>query len=274
MSQSHPSLVWGQDDSSTHLGIGPLEEHPKKTARIYLFRSFEFDELRSELRSHGRPIELHTTPMRLLAYLIRNRDRVVSKDEILDHVWAGTAVSEGALTSALWELRRAVRDDGTRQEIVRTERGRGFRFAAPIEESFSGSSPPMTALAILPFLDLSLDGDQEHFVDGLVEELTHCLAQFEELQVVSRTSSFAYKDRPGNICAIAGELGVGSIVEGSVRGSGQEIRITVQLIRAGDGYHMWSGCYDGSLARPLAFQRETAREVAARTAERIAASCR
>ena len=240
----------------------------------YLFRSFEFDEQRSELRSNGRPIALHATPMRLLAYLIRNRDRVVSKDELLDHVWAGTAVSESAMTTALCELRRAVRDDGARQEIVRTERGRGFRFVAPVEGAFSGSSPVVTALAILPFLDLSLDGDQEPFVDGLVEELTHCLSQFEELQVVSRTSSFAFKDRQLNICAIAGELGVGSIVEGSVRGSGQEIRITVQLIRAEDGYHLWSGCYDGSLVRPLALQQETAREVATQTAARIGSSSR
>lgn len=274
MSHSHPSLAWGQDRSSPQLGIGSFEEQPSESGRIYVFRSFELDEHRSELRSNGRPIEVHTTPMRLLIYLIRNRDRVVSKEEILERVWAGTAVSEGALTSALWELRRAVGDDGARQDIVRTERGRGFRFVAPVEELVSGSSPPETAVALLPFLGLTLDGDQAHFVDGLVEELTHCLSQLEKLQVVSRTSSFAYEDRPGNVRAIARELGVDTIVEGSVRGSGHEIRILVQLTRAGDGHHLWSWCYDGSLARPLALQRETAREAAARTADRIASSCR
>jgi len=274
MSQSLSSLPWSQQRSSTQPVSGPHEAHPSIAATIYRFRTFEFDVQQSELRGDGHLIELHCTPMRLLAYLIRNRDRVVSKEEILDHVWTGTAVSESALTSALWELRRAVRDDGKLQEIVRTERGRGFRFVAPVEESISGPSTPGTSIAILPFLDLGLDIDHEHFVDGLVEEITHCLSQFEDLLVVSRTSSFAYRDSPRNIRAIASELGVGSIVEGSVRGSGHEIRIIVQLIRAGDGYHLWSGCYDGSLDRPLELQRETACEVAARTAEQIASSCR
>ncbi|MFQ5515895.1 MAG: hypothetical protein ACE5FG_15920, partial [Myxococcota bacterium] len=109
--------------------------------------------------------------------------------------------------------------------------------------------------------------------DGQVEQLTHCLSQQQGLKVVSRTSSFAYRDRLMNIRAIASDLGAGGIVEGSVRGAGREIRIAVQLIRARDGCHLWSACYHGSLAYPLALQRKTAREAAARIAERIAESC-
>jgi TolB-like protein len=274
MSQSHSSLVQGQERSSLHPSIDSYGEHPSEPVRTYLFRSFELDLRQSELRSGGRAIQVRSTPLRLLTYLIRNRDRVVSKNEILDHVWAGTAVSEGALTSALREVRRAVRDDGVRQGIVRTERGRGFRFVAPVEELVPGTHPPENTVAVLPFLDLGPDRSHEQFADGVVEEITHCLSQFEKLQVASRTSAFAYKDRPGDVRTIAKELGVAHIVEGSVRGSGDEIRITAQLIRAEDGYHLWSECYDGSLARPLALQRETALDVAARAAERIVSSSR
>ena len=145
MSQSHSSLAQGQERSSLHPSIDSYGEHPSEPVRIYLFRSFELDPHRSELRSGGRPIEVRSTPLRLLTYLIRNRDRVVSKNEILDHVWAGTAVSEGALTSALWELRRAVRDDGVRQEMVRTERGRGFSFVAPVEGAAASLGPRVQA---------------------------------------------------------------------------------------------------------------------------------
>jgi TolB-like protein len=200
--------------------------------------------------------------LRLLIYLLEHRNHTISKEKLLDCVWPDSYVGENALTSAICELRRALDDDGAAQDLIRTERGRGYRFIANVEEySAPQSSSPITTVAVLPFVDMSRDGDHGYLADGLTEELIHALAKVHLLQVVSRTSAFAFKHKREDLCAIAAELHTGTIVEGSVRISDNRARVTAQLIGAADGYHLWSQTYDRPLDDVLALEEEIAQEI-------------
>jgi TolB-like protein/lipoprotein NlpI len=127
---------------------------------------------------------------------------------------------------------------------------------APVAESAAGPS-----IAVLPLVNLSSDKEQEYFSDGLTEELLNLLAQVPGLHVAARTSAFAFKGKSENIGEIARTLHVSTVLEGSVRKAGEQIRITTQLINAADGYHLWSATYDRKLTDVFAIQDEIARAV-------------
>jgi len=130
------------------------------------------------------------------------------------------------------------------------------------------SSPNSTAIAsaasvaVLPFVNMSNDPDNEYFSDGLTEELLNVLAKISELKVAARTSSFHFKGQTGDVAEIGRRLGVATVLEGSVRKSGSHFRITAQLINAADGYHMWSETYDRELDDIFAIQDEISSSVA------------
>jgi TolB-like protein/Flp pilus assembly protein TadD len=128
----------------------------------------------------------------------------------------------------------------------------------PSPEAFS---PPAHSIAVLPFVNVSGDKDQEYFSDGLTEELLNSLATIEGLQVAARTSSFSFKEHP-DIATVAHKLNVGAVLEGSVRRSAHTIRITAQLINAVTGFHLWSKTYDRDLGDVLKLQTEIATAVA------------
>jgi TolB-like protein/Tfp pilus assembly protein PilF len=127
----------------------------------------------------------------------------------------------------------------------------------------AASAPPSASVAILPFVNLSPDRDNEYFSDGMTEELTNALAQVPGLRVASRTSAFAFKGRSVDACRIGERLRVASLVEGSVRKLGDRIRVTAQLINAADGYHLWSQTYERTLDDVFGLQEELARAIAA-----------
>ena len=135
--------------------------------------------------------------------------------------------------------------------------------AAPALESASATAfnPPPHSIAVLPFVNLSGDKDQEYFSDGLTEELLNSLAEINELQVAARTSSFSFKEHP-DIATVAHKLNVGAVLEGSVRRSAHTIRVTAQLINAVTGFHVWSKTYDRDLGDVLKLQTEIATAVA------------
>ena len=131
----------------------------------------------------------------------------------------------------------------------------------------NNSSPDITAsvdksIAVLPFADLSQDQDQEWFADGLAEEILNALARTPDLMVASRTSTFAYKGSDKDLRVIADELGVAHILEGSVRRAGERLRVTAQLIRASDGFHLWSENYDRDAADVIDMQEDLAIKIA------------
>lgn len=119
----------------------------------------------------------------------------------------------------------------------------------------------LRSIAVLPFVNMSDDKDNEYFSDGMTEEILNALAKVPELRVASRTSSFAFKGMVKDVLDIADELRVGAVVEGSVRKSGERVRVTAQLISAHDGYHLWSETYDGDLEDIFKLQDKIARAV-------------
>jgi TolB-like protein len=125
------------------------------------------------------------------------------------------------------------------------------------------ASPPSPSLAVLPFADMSPNQDHEYLADGMAEEILNVLSSSRSLPVIARSSSFSFKDRKDDIATIARQLGVSHIVEGSVRRSGDRIRVTVQLIRAADETHVWSAAYNRDRVDVLQLQDEIARSVAA-----------
>ena len=118
------------------------------------------------------------------------------------------------------------------------------------------------SIAVLPFADLSQAGDQEWFADGLAEEILNALVKTPDLQVAARTSSIQYKGTEKDISTIAQELGVAHVLEGSVRSAADRIRVTAQLIRASDGFHLWSENYDRDVADMIGIQEDLATNIA------------
>jgi TolB-like protein/Flp pilus assembly protein TadD len=121
---------------------------------------------------------------------------------------------------------------------------------------------PQSSIAVLAFEDMSPDKDQGYFCDGLTEEIINDLARVQGLRIASRTSSFAYKDKPEDIRVIGQKLNVESVLEGSVRKTGNHLRITTQLINVADGYHIWSRSYDREVKDIFAIQLEIANSIA------------
>lgn len=126
----------------------------------------------------------------------------------------------------------------------------------------SDFAPPPHSVGVLPFVNMSGDKDQEYFSDGLSEELVNALALIDELQVAARTSSFSFKGQALDVETIGHKLHVGAVLEGSVRRSGNTVRVTAQLINASNGFHIWSHTYDRDLKDVLAVQSDIATAVA------------
>jgi protein kinase/serine/threonine-protein kinase len=249
------------------------------------FGAFELDLAHRDLRKDGAVVPLHATPLRLLIYLVRNRERPISKQELFDAVWAGVVVSDAALASALKEVRRALGDDGATQRCIATERGRGYRWIAPVEvrspaaraasarlADLPAPAPRERRLAVLPFKSLTADRDDQYFADGVTEDIVAHVSRLRGLSVVSSTSSSRYLGSAKSLREIAGELAVGFVVEGSVRREGRRVRIVSQLIDAETDTHLWAETYDRELADIFEIQHDVATRIAAALRAELSAS--
>ncbi|MGO9852860.1 MAG: TIR domain-containing protein [Steroidobacteraceae bacterium] len=137
-----------------------------------------------------------------------------------------------------------------------------FWISKQLTPSAAAFAPPAHSVAVLPFVNMSGDKEQEYFSDGLTDELLNSLAQVSELQVAARTSAFSFKGKDTDIGTIARKLNVGAVLEGSVRRSGNTVRVTTQLINAITGFHLWSHTYDRDLGDVLKLESEIAAAVA------------
>ena len=220
------------------------------------------DVERRELRRGGEPIALEPQVFDLLVHLIRNRERVVSKDDLIANVWGGRIVSDSTVTTRINGARKAVGDDGAAQRVIRTIPRKGVRFVAEVRDgaekpaavAISLELPNKPSIAVLPFTNLSGDPEQEYFVDGMVEEIITALSRIHWLFVIARTSSFTYKGQAINLKRVGQELGVRYVLEGSVRKAGQRVRITGQLIDTATGAHLWADRFDGTFDDIFDFQ--------------------
>jgi TolB-like protein/Flp pilus assembly protein TadD len=239
----------------------------------YLFENYAFDTDRRELHRGADVISIAPQVFDLLDYLIRNRERVVSKDDLIDAIWNGRVVSEAALTTRLNVARTAIGDSGEEQRLIKTLPRKGFRFVGPVVEAQGDAGaavadnslePPKPALtlpdkpsiAVLPFANLSSDLEQDYFADGMVDDITTALSRFKLLFVIARHSSFTYKGRAVDIKQVGRELGVRYVLEGSVRKAAGKVRITCQLIDATTGAHLWADRFEGDLGDIFALQDE------------------
>jgi TolB-like protein len=230
---------------------------------IYTFQHYSLDVERRELRRGQDLVPVEPQVLDLLQYLIRNRDHVVSKDELIAAVWNGRIISESAVSSRITAVRQAVGDSGEQQRLIRTVARKGFRFVGEIQESsredahpaLQGAAkaaaalvlPDKPSIAVLPFQNLSGDPEQEYFADGVVEDIISALSCKRWLFVIARNSSFTYKGRTVDVKQVGRELGVRYVLEGSVRKAANRVRITGQLIDAATGAHLSADRFDGDL---------------------------
>lgn len=238
---------------------------------IYRFGRHFLDTDSLELRADEEAITAEPQVFRLLQFLIENRDRVVSKDDIIETVWNGRIVSDSALTYAVKEARRILGDNGKAQTVIRTLPRRGFRFVADVIEEDADSISSLSAraslasgkpsVAVLPFDNMSDDPDQEYFSDGLVEDVITTLSKIERIRVIARNSTFVYKGQAIDLRRVAEELGVRYVLKGSVRRGGERLRVTAQLIDAADGGHLWAERYNRRVDDLFDIQDEIAKEI-------------
>ena len=229
------------------------------------FEDFALDIAASELSRAGATVPIEPQVFDLLVLLAQNHDRVVTKDEIIETVWNGRIVSDGAISTRINALRRALGDDGTDQRLIKTIHGRGFRFGVSPDVAIREPNAPTPAnagtkpsIAILPFQPLSGDIELEYFADGIAEDIINALSRFHDLSVIARNSSFIFKGTSTPARDIAAQLGVKYVLDGSVRQLGQRIRVAVQLIDANADQTIWSDRYDGDLSDIFAVQDEIA----------------
>jgi TolB-like protein/Flp pilus assembly protein TadD len=237
----------------------------------YLFENYAFDTDRRELHRGADVVSVAPQVFDLLDYLIRNRERVVSKDDLITAIWNGRIVTDAALTTRLNAARTAIDDSGEEQRLIKTLPRKGFRFIGPVLEvqepgctavTDNRVEPPKPALmlpdkpsiAILPFTNLSSDPDQDYFADGIVDQITTALSRFKLLFVIARYSSFTYKGKAVDIKQVGRELGVRYVLEGSVRKAAGKVRIIGQLIDAATGMHIWADQFEGDLSDIFALQ--------------------
>ena len=238
----------------------------------FSFVGHTLDTDRRELRRGAEAVAVEPQVFDLLVYLVENRDRVVSKDDLIASVWGGRIVSDSTLTSRINAARKAIGDNGDDQKLIRTIARKGLRFVGDIQPQAIGIDAPRSesphehnrpAIAVLPFVNMSGDPDQEYFSDGISEDIITALSKLRWFFVIARNSSFTYKGKAVHMKQIAEELGVGYVIEGSVRKSGDRVRITAQLNDVTTGSHVWAEHYDRGIADVFAVQDEITEAIVA-----------
>ena len=199
---------------------------------LYLFGDCALDTNRRELRREGRRVDVEPQVFDLLEFLIRSRDRVVSRDDVFAAVWHGRIVSESTLSSRINAARTAIGDDGTAQRLIRTVLRKGIRFVGTVreEQDVSVEQPSATpaateqtsltaiegpSIAVLPFTNMSGDAESDYFADGMAEEIITALSHCPGLKVIARNSSFTYKGRATDVRQVGRELELASCWKGA-----------------------------------------------------------
>jgi TolB-like protein len=248
----------------------------------FVFGDHILDADRRELTRGCEAIAVTPQVFDLLLYLVQNRERVVSKDDLLQAVWGRRLVSESTLASHINAVRKAIGDSGEEQRLVRTLARKGFRFVGDVRQAESSSAPGLPegvppasndavvnppalpdkpSIAALPFANLSGDPEQEYFADGVVEDIVSALSRIRWLFVIARNSSFTYKGRAVDVKQVGRELGVRYVLEGSVRKAANRVRITGQLIDATTGTNIWADRFEGTLDDIFELQDQVATSV-------------
>jgi len=265
----------------------------------YRVAQFEIDPTRHEVRRAGEAVHIEPQVFDLIVHLMRNRDRIVSKDELIETIWNGRIISEAALSSRVNGARRVLGDNGNDQVFIKTLHKRGFRFVADVQEvsitqdhdiplapaavaqdrasieveldslddvvseSIRAEAVTRSSIAVMPFGNMSGDPENDYFSYGLTEDIIRLLARNRWLSVISRHSTMAFQDRSVDPREVGRQLAVKYLVFGSVRKIRDAVRITAELVRTVDGEQLWSETYDLQLESIFEIQEEMATQIAA-----------
>lgn len=237
----------------------------------FTFGPFVLDVHRGMLLREGRPVAVSSKGLQLLEALLAARGQVLTKPELMRRAWSGTAVEESNLSVQIAALRKQLGPAADGTDWIATIPRVGYRFAGPPESA--SVKPPdepkrpqegerRPSIAVLPFANMSEEKEQEYLADGITEDIINALTRLRWFFVIARNSSFAYKGKTVSAKQVAQELGVQYLLEGSVRRSGQHVRISAQLIDAVSDKHIWAERYDLEFTEVFAVQDEIAERVA------------
>jgi TolB-like protein/DNA-binding winged helix-turn-helix (wHTH) protein/Tfp pilus assembly protein PilF len=301
--------------------IGKLDRRLLMLQESIHFEGFELDPGSFELRRDGRIVKLERIPLQLLFLLAENRQRLVTREEILQDIWGENLFvdADNSINTAVRKARQALKDDPENPRFLRTVPGKGYRFTAQVDTVTSSApvegfgppiqppneipeaasdlahvrpqfqkwlmwsavglvalvcaalvirsrtnfprrtSPRKVMLAVLPFVNLSGNPNEEYLADGMTEEIITQLGSLDpNLGVIARTSSMQYKGAQKGAAQVARELGVDYLLEGSVRRDEQRVRVSAQLIQASDQTHLWAADFDRDRGDVLRLQSDLA----------------
>jgi TolB-like protein/tetratricopeptide (TPR) repeat protein len=242
----------------------------------YRFGRFELNPTTRQLLAEGLPVALGARAFDVLLALIERRERLVTKEELLELAWPGLVVEENNLQVQISALRRILGP-----QSIATVAGRGYRFSAVLgadkalpaaASAVAASSHEPPSIAVLPFLNMGADPEKDYFADGITEDVITELSRWRSLAVTSRNSTFRFKGKSVDMQQAGRELGVRFLVKGSVRLMGERIRITAQLIDAETGNHVWGERFDRPMADLFAVQDEVVRTIVGTLVGRVQAS--
>ena len=257
-------------ESRANAGISP--GLLRMSSQHVSFGSYRFEPATARLWGGEREVKLTRKAAAVLGALIERAGQPVTKQELFASVWGNTVVSDDALTTCIQELRKALGDDAKQPRYIETRHRYGYCFVAELArtEPVAAARAPgaeadpsdLPAIAVLPFMDMSPNRDQDYFCEGLAEELIDALTHVDGLRVAARSSAFQFRQDGVDMREVGRILGVGSVVEGSVRRAGDQLRVTVQLIDVVTGYHKWSQRFERTFGDVFAIQDEIAAKVA------------
>jgi adenylate cyclase len=239
------------------------------------------DPALDEIVREGKSIKLEPRSMRLLVYLAEHVGQVVSVEELLTEVWRDVVVTQDSVYTAIASLRRALGDDANKPLYIANVPRRGYRLVASVGQWVDGpttspraasatkaagkesqtsalANPPTHSIAILPFVDMSENHDQQYFAEGMAEEVSNLLARVPGIRVIGRDSCLQFRERHEDVRTVGSLLRVAYLVEGSVRRVASRVRVTARLIDAQDGSQLWSQSYDNDFADVLTIQDQIA----------------
>ena len=236
---------------------------PSDPNPTFCFGDFELDVANYELRRRGRPVHVERQPMDLLILLLECRQRLVSREEIAERLWGADVFTdvETGVNTAVRKIRRALKDTTDAPAFVETVPRKGYRFIADVHVIADRTEKEEAArviVAVLPFENLGAGVEREYLADGLTEETILSLGRIarNNFHVIGRQSVMAYKRTSKTLATIGRELRATYVVENSLRGEDERLRITSKLIRTRDQVQIWAASYDSEPSSILAFQRE------------------
>ena len=280
-------------NESRTCGRSDLETDGDSAAAVYRFADLVLDRGRRSVQRGTDTLALPRKSFDLLLALVESAPDTLSTDEIMDRVWGNAVVSQATVAKRVELLRQALDDDSQSPRYIALVRGHGYQLVPdvrkaarepaprrrwPIAAAISilalavlaagwlalrPDPPPERSVAVLPFDVIADEVDVQLFAEGLADELRHVLSARNKLRVIGRTSSNYFRNRDDDLRSIGETLGVAHVLEGSVRRSGERLRVSAQLSSTADGFTLWSESYDREASSVIAIQEDIALNVAA-----------